>query len=204
MDETTTVEEPSLIEQEAAVIKLFTEAKITNPKKLKQMARRLYMSYPKQIQEGLLDRLINAGNPVGMLKHIADTLNGWYEIVPGFIASGYHGIIIREMSDGEKDPDGRFSGKEVHGFHIRTFNEKWLTENKKWDKEQELEIQRDVLKTWMESVGIVSFTGKVVCFDRYGFSGDAISYHIINGKDRIKETVPKRSDMGKWRKGLSK
>jgi hypothetical protein len=63
-------------------------------------------------------------------------------------------------------------GTEIHGVTIKT-QESWLTENKQWDKDQEYEIQEEIVDLWMKANGKTKLDGMIVLFDEFGFSGIA-------------------------------
>ncbi|MNY19254.1 hypothetical protein D3C86_1526790 [compost metagenome] len=48
----------------------------------------------------------------------------------------------------------------------------WLEESKRWDPEQEMVIQHEVVHSWMRDHDKGYFYGKVVLFPTFGFSGE--------------------------------
>jgi hypothetical protein len=151
----------------------------------------MWNDHPPEIQQGLFQRILRAKDPVGTLNKIQVLMDEWYAVVPGLIATGYHGMIVNQLP----------KAKEIHGFTVKTA-ERWLTEKTPWPLDQEIEIMGQALRAWMVASDLLSFTGKVVLFSSFGFSGTARSFVIVNG---IPQTnVPSfRNDNNRYLKGLS-
>jgi hypothetical protein len=147
----------SPIEQENQVLEYFKNNFTTNPKKLCKMAVRIWNDQPAFIQKGLLQNILDAADPVNMLRDFFHMMDEWKQIVPSLIADGAHGMIVDKKN-------------VIFGVEIKA-NEKWLRSNDLWNPDQEADIQDEVMKQWMADQGLKHFHGKIVLFDNFGFSG---------------------------------
>lgn len=144
------------LNEEKKILDYFRENFTTNPKKLKQMARRIAPQCAPFIQNGLITSIVLAKDPVKYLKKAFQQLDEMKDVIESLIASGAHGMIIIKDT--------------IYPIEVKTVKN-WLKEGDRWDPEQELLMQHDFCNKWMEEHNKGYFHGKVVLFKQFGFSG---------------------------------
>lgn len=145
--------------QESAILKVFKDANLKNPKKVRSMATRLLKETTLPIQRQLLMDLIVAGNPLKYLHYCIDHVEQCAVIIKQFIDDGCHGMIMT----GHKC-------RTIYPVKLDT-RENWLKADDLWNEEDELLIQHNAAEMWMKEYDKGYFLGKVVLFPHFGFSG---------------------------------
>lgn len=147
----------SPFEQERQVLLFFKATFPTKAKKLVRLAQKVYDEYPSFIQNGLLQNIMVAKDPIAYLETCFDHLEEFPEIIDRLIAEGNHGMVIYK--------------RQIYGLEIKTVKN-WLRQGDKWDYEQELDIQDSLINAWMDAHEFVNVKdAKIVLFDEFGFSG---------------------------------
>lgn len=144
------------IEQENSLIDYFHKHYTEDVKKLKKLIERTYPLAPKFMQRSIMSRLINSADPRKTLHMYFAEKKRWMEIIDQMIAEGNHGVIYNDT--------------EVYGFAIQA-NSKWLREGDKWHMDDEKDIIKKSYYKHCREKGIAHFTGKVMMFHHFGFSG---------------------------------
>lgn len=150
------MEERPALEDESYILGLFEEQNFTNPKKLKKFATRLYKEAQTEVQQWLIMDILTAADPIKYLNDAIAKIRDCAVIIEQFIEDGCHGMIMM--------------GNNVYPVKLETV-QKWLIEQKPWDPEQEMLIQHDAANSWMREHDKGRFSGKVVLFPQFGFSG---------------------------------
>lgn len=129
---------------------------LTNPKKIRKLATKLYGQATNTIQKKLCLDLIKSKDPIAKLEHCVTLIEDTSIIIEELVESGHHGMIIM--------------GKDISPVKIDTLK-KWLVSDDRWSLEDEFEIQNRVAEDWLRTNGKTEFLGKVVLFPQFGFSG---------------------------------
>lgn len=145
--------------QESTILKVFKDANLKNPKKVRSMATRLLKETTLPIQRQLLMDLIAAGNPLEYLRYCIDHVEQCAVIIKQFIDDGCHGMIMT----GHKC-------RTIYPVKLDT-RENWLKADDLWNEEDELLIQHEAANNFMKEYNKGYFLGKVVLFPHFGFSG---------------------------------
>jgi len=145
--------------QESGIIKIFKDANLKNPKKVRSMAVRLLKDATLPVQRNLLMDLIQADNPLKYLNYCIDHVEQCAVIIEQFINDGCHGMIMT----GHKC-------RTIYPVKLNT-QQNWLKADDRWNEEDELKIQHDAANAWMKEHDKGYFLGKVVLFPQFGFSG---------------------------------
>lgn len=145
--------------QESTILKVFKDANLKNPKKVRAMATRLLKETTLPIQRQLLMDLIAAGNPLKYLHYCIDHVEQCAVIIQQFIDDGCHGMIMT----GHKC-------RTIYPVKLDT-RENWLKADDRWNEEDEQLIRIKSAEEWMKEYDKGYFLGKVVLFPQFGFSG---------------------------------
>lgn len=129
---------------------------VTNPKKIKKIATKLYGQVTSEIQKKLCMDLIQAKDPVAKLTRCVGLITDAAFIIEQFVEEGNHGMILI------KD--------EVYPVKIKTVD-RWLTSKDRWTEEDEIDIQYKAAEDWLKTNNKTQFLGKVVLYPHFGFSG---------------------------------
>ena len=162
--------EKSPIEVEVETLRLFEAIKNPNDKKVKKLAAKLYNELTDPTALSFCRDIYSSDSPYKYLLACSVKINDTLILIDQFLAEGYHGMILTGSD-----------ACTVYPIKLHT-NERWLTENKRWDLEQEKELQRDAALNWMIENDKDDFFGKVILFPKFGFSGQA-RIHDIRNKD---------------------
>lgn len=144
------------LEQENQVLRYFQEANTTNPKKLVKMARRIEHTVPAFIKRSIIDTVIESVYPAKFLAEAYKQMHDFPIIMQQLIDEGNHGMIL--------------DGAKIHGFEVKA-NPRWLRENDKWCLDDETEVMNNVVEEWMTAQKRRVFTGTIVLFQQFGFTG---------------------------------
>lgn len=144
------------IQEEAAFLRFLSENFTTNPKKLKQLALRESANHPENIRIGILASILRSRDPVGYLQECFKQAFDYPHIIEEFIEAGNHGMIV--------------VNENVYPVKINA-RANWLRENDKWNADQELDIQHDLVEAWMIEHKATNFKGKIALFPFHGFTG---------------------------------
>jgi len=157
-------------EQELHILKYFEENFTDNPKKLLAMGRRLAPMHPEFIQISLFKTLACTKDPVAWMRRCFEEAKQYPMIMKQYMEEGHHGMLMQKVN--------------TYPFSLKT-NPRWLSkkESEKWTDEQERELVDEVLFAWLKDNRERTFSGRIVFFRDFGFSG--ISYqvdHIVSNK----------------------
>lgn len=128
-----------------------------NPKKLKNLARRLYDEVSPAIRRGMLDSILTSHDPVRYLKEAHQQLKEYQVIIKDLIDNGSHGMVI--------------VNNVIYPLDLQKTQPSWLQPDNPWNMDEEKEIQYKVVDQWMLDNNKTSFLGRVVLFPAFGFSG---------------------------------
>lgn len=156
MDETVAAQQLTPIQQEAAFLKFLKDNFTTNPKKLIKLAAREAKNQPAEVAGGIILSIVRSRDPVGYVKECFRQAEVYPQIIQEFIDQGDHGMIV--------------VGDVVSPVRINA-NPRWLRENDKWNPEDELDIQHNLIEAWMIENDVTHFKGKIALFPFFGFSG---------------------------------
>lgn len=156
MDETIAAQQLTPIQQEAAFLKFLKENFTTNPKKLKKLAMREAEKHSLEVLTGLVHSIVRSRDPVGYVKECFRQAEVYPEIIQEFIDQGDHGMMV--VND------------VVSPVRINA-NPRWLREKDKWNPDDELDIQHNLIEAWMIENNVTHFKGKIALFPFFGFSG---------------------------------
>lgn len=156
------------LEQEGQVLNWFRDSGVTNPKKLVKMAQKIHDTIPEFISRSITHNVLNARYPAKFLAEAYREMDDYPIIISGLIADGNHGMLMCDDN--------------IYGLVVNTRWASWMEAKHRWDMDQEAEIQDEMVNEWMESNLIRSFTGRIVLFREFGFSGMA---------RKIKQTMTK-------------
>lgn len=144
------------LEQENQVLQYFLDNWTTNPKKLVKMARRIQPGIPDFIQRSIIYNVVTARYPVKFLEEAFKEMHDFPILMKQLMDDGNHGMIMDDNL--------------IYGIEIKA-NQRWLKENDKWNPEDEIDIIDDVVERWMEKEKRKAFTGRILLFREFGFSG---------------------------------
>lgn len=144
------------LSQESAILAIFEEAGLKNPKKVKKLALRLLKEATNRVQIKLLTDIAAAKNSAAKAEYFIKVIRDCAILIQQFIEDGCHGMIMMRH--------------QVYPVVLDT-RENWLTEKKIWHPDDEEEIQRQAVKNWMKEHKCNYFIGKVTLFPNFGFSG---------------------------------
>lgn len=145
------------IQQEANFLRFLKDNFTTDPKALKKLATKEGMKHSETVRQGIVFSINRSKDPVGYVRECFKQAFDYPIIIEEFIANGDHGMLV---VDGAVYPV-RVDVKWSH----------WLIAKDKWDQEQELDIQHDLVKQWMIANKVNTFKGKICLFPYFGFSG---------------------------------
>ena len=145
--------------EENEVLRYFQTHFTTNPKKLKKLALRLHPKVSAFIRRGIIYNILQASDPVAYLRKCFVDMDEYTVIIKDLIEDGHHGMII--MND------------VIYPITVETtIKTDWVKNGAtRWEPDQEIEIQHDVVKKFVMANKIAHFHGKVVLFPAFGFSG---------------------------------
>lgn len=145
------------MEQENHVLNWFRDSGVTNPKKLVKMARRIENDIPQFIKRSIVDNVLNARYPQKFLAEAYKEMADYPVIIAGLIADGNHGMLM--------------FGDDIVGLEINAKWSSWMKTDDRWNTNQEIELQDELVDNWVEENVIRSFEGRIVLFREFGFSG---------------------------------
>lgn len=146
--------------EEKVLLDIFRKDWTTNAKKLQKLATRMIMSgeHSEYLVEGILKSVLRTRDPRGYLLECFKQHDDYSALIPDFIEQGFHGIIKDKWTD------------ILYPVEIKALA-KWLKVEDRWSEEQEIEIMESAVTSWMQAYGHTKFTGKVLLFPVFGFSG---------------------------------
>ena len=143
---------------ESHVLQEIEREKITNPKKMIKLCKRMLLEKRPEVQVRLLRDILAAADPIKYAKECITKIRDCAIVVENFIADGHHGMIMI------KD--------DVYPVTLSTkIKTQWLTDGKPWDPTDEMELQHHAAQDWMRIHDKGYFHGKVILFPQFGFSG---------------------------------
>ena len=155
----------SLTEERSALERIVRDCK-SNPKKVKQLAKRIYSTSKSEETKKLCRDICSASNPLTYIKDAIAKVRDFATLVEQFIEDGCHGAIITGNN-----------GLDVYPVKLDA-PEKWLTPEDKWNPEDEQEIMCNAAHNWMKEYDKGYFYGKVILFPFFGFSGVPRIYEL--------------------------
>lgn len=156
MDEVDVKEQLTPLQQEAAFLKFLKENFTTNPKKLKKLAAREAKNHSAEAVAGLITSIALTKDPVGYVQECFRQAEVYPQIIEEFIDQGDHGMMV--------------VGDVVSPVRIKA-NPRWLRQADRWNPEDELDIQHNLIEAWMIENNVTMFKGKIALFPYFGFSG---------------------------------
>jgi hypothetical protein len=146
--------------EEKVILDHFRNNWTTNPKKLQKLATRMINSgeWSEYLVEGVLKSVLRTREPLKYLMECFKQHDDYSAIIPEFIEQGFHGMIKDKWTD------------TLYPVEVKALA-KWLKLEDRWSEEQEIEIMESAVTSWMEAYGFTKFTGKVLLFPIFGFSG---------------------------------
>lgn len=144
------------LEQENIVMEYLKANFSTNPKKLVKMVRRIEGNIPMFIRRSVIHTLLTIKNPVKYLEECLLEMLDYPVLIKQLIEEGNHGMII----DNDK----------LFGFEVKA-NPRWLRVDDKWNVEDEKDIIDEVVEQHMTKYKLREFTGRIMLFRDFGFSG---------------------------------
>lgn len=150
-------EEKSPFMQENEVLTYFQDNFTTNRKKLIKMATALHPKVSPFIRRGLIFSILNAPDPVKYLLSAFADMDQYNIVIKDLIEAGNHGMIITKAN-------------VIYPVNIKAWPH-WLVEDKKWNLDEEIEIQHQLIKNFIVEQQVPYFHGKIVLFPKFGFSG---------------------------------
>lgn len=145
------------LEEEANFLKFLKANFTTNAKKLRKLAAAEGLNHSVTIQQGIVNSIMRSRDPVGYVQECFDQARDYPFIIDGLIKDGSHGMIV---------VDG-----VVHGVTVNARWSSWLAGNDRWNMDQEIDIQHDLVEAWMKANKVRVFKGKIALFPFFGFSG---------------------------------
>lgn len=147
------------LEQENCVIDYFFDNWAPKKKNIYKIAKRIYAQTPRFIQRSILDHIMDGSvDPVQFMLACFDEKAEWAKIMKELLDKGDHGMI---------DHDSK-----VYGVNLNT-NPRWLNDKqqKRWHPDDEWAIMKEAVDLWEKEHGVENFSGKIMLFPEYGFSG---------------------------------
>lgn len=145
------------LEQENLALDFFELKFSLNPKKLVQLAKRMYPTQPDFVQRGLLMDVMNVKDPVNYLRRCFALREQFVKAIDDFSSKGHHGMMV--------------VGDNIYPLTIAT-SKNWLRPKDRWNYDEELDIQDKLINEWMDSYGVkIVKDAKIVLFTNFGFSG---------------------------------
>jgi hypothetical protein len=139
---------------EREVIQYLKDHFTTNPKKLKNIAKRIIPLSKDYTVRGIIRSLIEHRDPVGYIKKCFVQIEEYNVLIMQFIEQGYHGMIMIQDT--------------VYPVSLDT-QEHWLKD--RWTMDDEIDIQHRLIDNFMVEHNRTWFHGKIVLFYHFGFSG---------------------------------
>lgn len=156
------IEDLSMIE-EGEVLKVFQtflsqqpKGKKINPKKVKQLAKRITPLCAPHIINGLIYNVLAMKDPVGYLFDCFEDIQTYAVIIRDFVESGHHGMVQ--------------VGRQCYPVKL-VCPEKWLRSDDPWHPEDEQMIGADMCNAWMKEYNKGVFHGRAILFSEFGFTG---------------------------------
>lgn len=155
----------SLTEERSVLETILINCK-NNPKKVKQMATKIYATAKSDETKKLCMDICSASNPLKYIKDSVTKVRDFAILLEQFIGDGCHGAILTGTG-----------GLDVYPIKLDA-PEQWLNSKDKWNPEDEQEIMCNAAHNWMKEYNKGYFYGKVVLFPYFGFSGTPRIYEL--------------------------
>lgn len=144
------------LQEEANFLKFLKDNFTTNAKNLQKLAAKEGMKHSDTIKQGIVHSILRSRDPVGYVRECFKQAYDYPIIIEQLIADGDHGMIV---------VDG-----VVYGVTINA-QSNWLKEGDRWNIDEEIDIQHELVEGWMKANKCTVFKGKIALFPFFGFSG---------------------------------
>lgn len=171
----------SPLDQETQVLTWFQNSGVVNPKKLVKMAEKVKHLVPDFICRSIIDNVLNARYPAKFLAEAYREMSDYPFIIAGLIADGNHGMLMHKDN--------------IYGMVVNARWDSWLKEENRWNGTDEVDLQDEMVNSWMEENLIRSFHGRIVLFKEFGFSGMARQITQTMTKEFYEELVANRKTL---------
>lgn len=150
----------TVLQNESDILDYFRDPKLTNPKKIRRLAQRLYFKCKTDLQRKVCTDILEARDPLFMIRDYLSKIDDFVILSKDFIDQGYHGMIFTGDN-----------GDVVYPVTLDTLPH-WLDDpNNPWNEDDEKEIIYNVAKSYADTVTNPRVLVKVVLFPDFGFSG---------------------------------
>lgn len=156
MKESSAAAQLTPLQEEANFLHFLKDNFTTNAKNLQKLAAKEGMKHSDTIKQGIVHSILRSRDPVGYVRECFKQAFDYPFIIEQLISDGSHGMIV---------VDG-----VVHGVTIKA-RSNWLKQGDRWEMDQEIEIQHELIEAWMIENRNTVFKGKIALFPFFGFSG---------------------------------
>ncbi len=158
-----------VLNQESMILEYFEG--ISNPKKARKLAQRLYFECKHDIQRKLCTDILESDDPIGTITLYISRIKDFIILHEQYIEEGHHGILFT----GE-------TGDIVYPVSLDV-NPNWIKDATDfWNEDDEKEIMLELAKEYLRTTNLKRTFVKIALFQEFGFSGIPRVFEVSRGE----------------------